>query len=354
MKKGISVLRDIAVTAGILCAAFAASLLLQHALQIPEQVTTTFAFAVFLISMITKGYVYGIVSAFLATFAINYAFTFPYFRLDFAIPTNLYSAIVMIIISLLTSALTTKVKRNEAIKAESEKERMRANLLRAISHDLRTPLTTIYGCSTTLLEDEGAYTQAQKRRLLQGIQADAQWLTRMVENLLSITRIDNGKVKIAKTPIALDELLDSVLIKFQKHYPDQPLQLRLPEQILLIPMDPMLIEQVLINLLENAVQHADGMTELILQVNQLDNKAEFSVMDNGCGIPVDRLGRLFTGSVEPDTPVADGRQRNTGIGLSVCATIIRAHGGEITAQNRPGGGACFRFSLDVEEFSHEQ
>lgn len=354
MKKKLnSIIRNVAVTTAILCAAFVISVLLQDTLEIPEHVTTTFAFAVFLISMWTKGYVYGIAAAFAATIAINYAFTFPYFRLNFTIPTNLFSAIVMIIISLLTSALTTKVKYHEEIKAEGEKERMRANLLRAVSHDLRTPLTTIYGSSTALIESEGLSPEQQKGMLL-GIQEDAQWLMRMVENLLSVTKIDSGKVSITKTVMALDELMDSVLIKFQKRYPGQPLRLEIPREILLIPMDPILIEQVIMNILENAVQHAQGMTQLCLRVSTLEKRAVFEIADNGCGIREDKLSRIFTGTDVADTEVADGRRRNAGIGLSVCATIIRAHGGQITAENRPEGGALFRFTLDLEEFDHEQ
>lgn len=354
MKKALSALRNGGICIGILCAAFAVSILLQGTLQIPEHVTTTFAFAVFLISMFTKGYVYGILAAFAATIAINYAFTFPFFRLDFATPTNFFSAVVMITISLLTSALTTQVKQHQAIKAASERERMRANLLRAISHDLRTPLTTIYGASSALLDEEHAYSPSQQKSMIRGIQEDAQWLTRMVENLLSITRIDSGKVKIEKTPTVLDELLDSVIVKFQKHCPGQRIRLILPEEILLIPMEPILIEQVLLNILENAVRHAKGMQELTLQVQVQGSNAEFLIFDDGCGIPADRLEHIFTGNIPPAEQVADGQRRNAGIGLSVCATIIRAHGGEITAYNRPEGGACFRFCLALEEYQHEQ
>lgn len=354
MKKILPILRDCCITALILGTAFGVSILLQHTLQIPEQVTTTFAFAVFLISVATKGYAYGIAAAFISTFAINYAFTFPYFHFNFTIPTNVYSAIVMIVISVLTSTLTTKVKQQEAIKAESEKERMRANLLRAISHDLRTPLTTIYGSSTALLEEQQSFSPEQQHTMLRGIREDSQWLIRMVENLLSITRIDSGKVKIEKTPIALDELLDTVVRKFRKHYPGLPLLLDIPDQILLIPMDPILMEQVLLNILENAAQHAHGMTQLILRVTEQGRNAEFSILDDGCGIPAGQLERIFLGTVPSDAAIADGRKRNAGIGLSVCATIVRAHGGEILAQNRPEGGACFRFSLAMEEFEHEQ
>ena len=354
MKKFLSILKNCGIMVGILCAAFAVSVLLQDALEISEHVTTTFAFAVFLISMLTKGYVYGILAAFMGTLAINYAFTFPYFHLNFTIPTNLFSAIVMIVISVLTSTLTTKVKHQESIKAESEKERMRANLLRAVSHDLRTPLTTIYGSTTALLEEEHTLSQAQKRSMLLGIREDSQWLMRMVENLLSVTRIDNGRVKIMKTAFALDELLDSVLIKFRKRYPGQALQLQIPSEIVMIPMDPILIEQVIINILENAVQHATGMTKLALTVLVRDDQAIFQIADDGCGIREDRLETIFTGTSVSDAQVADGQRRNAGIGLSVCATIVRAHGGKISAENNPAGGAVFQFTLGLEESAHEQ
>lgn len=354
MKKFLSILRNLAITILVLCATFVICLLLQDDLEIPEHVTTTVAFGVFLISMLTQGYVYGILAAFAGTIVINYAFTFPYFHLNFTIPTNLYSALVMIIISVLTSALTTKVKHHEAIKAEGEKERMRANLLRAVSHDLRTPLTTIYGSATALLENRDSLTEAQKERMLTGIKEDSDWLVRMVENLLSITRIDSGKVKIQKTPVVLEELIDSVILKFRKRYPGQDLELDIPDEIILIPMDAMLIEQVIINILENAVQHAAGMTTLTLRVFVLGGQAIFEIRDDGCGIREDRLPRLFTGYFAPEDQPADSQRRNAGIGLSVCATIIKAHGGDIRAENGKTGGAVFRFTLNLGDSENEQ
>ena len=171
----------------------------------------------------------------------------------------------------------------------------------------------------------------------------------MVENLLSITRIDSGKIKIIKTPTVLDELIDSVMLKFRKRYPGQEVSLELPEEIVVIPMDATLIEQVLINLLENAVLHAQGMTELSLQVFTLGNQAIFEIRDNGCGIDEERLKHIFSGYMEAADNTSDSQKRNSGIGLSVCATIIRAHGGDISAVNRKSGGSCFRFTLNIEE-----
>ncbi len=354
MKKVPRYIKDIFITLGILILSFLISLLFQQAFAVREHIVAIFVFAVFLISLLTDGYFYGIAAAFIATLAVNYAFTFPYFSLNFTIPVNFISAIIMVTLAVLTSTLTTKVKRNEAMKTETEKERMRANLLRAVSHDLRTPLTTIYGSAATLLENRKNLNEEQQTKILVGIKEDSEWLVRMVENLLSITRIDSGKVKISKTPTVLEELIDSVILKFNKRYPDREISLDIPEEIVVIPMDAILIEQVIINLLENAVQHAAGMTELSLKVFTLGKQAIFEIKDNGSGILPERLPHLFTGYFASADAVADGARHNTGIGLSVCATIIKAHDGEISAENLKSGGAVFRFALWTEETDHDQ
>ena len=197
------------------------------------------------------------------------------------------------------------------------------NLLRAISHDLRTPLTSIYGSSSTLISKYDALPKEQQLKLLGEIQEDSEWLIRMVENLLSVTRIDGAKVKVVKTPTVLDELIDSVLMKFSKKHPNQKVITQIPEEFVDIPMDSLLIEQVLLNLLENAVFHAKGMTELTLSVSLVGDKAVFEVADNGCGIPDDALQKIFSGSYEKSAAPVDGTRSNMGIGLSVCAASSR-------------------------------
>lgn len=346
-------IKDGLITLFALACAFGLSILFQYKFDVEEHVTTVFVFAVFLISLLTKGYFYGVAAAFVGTVAVNYAFAFPFFSIDFTTPVNLISGMVMIAIAVLTSALLTKLKKHEAMKAESEKERMRANLLRAVSHDLRTPLTTIYGSSTTLLENSEAMTEEQKLKIVTGIKEDSEWLVRMVENLLSITRIDSGKVRITKTPTVLEELIDSVILKFKKRYPEQKVILELPEELIVIPMDAILIEQVTVNILENAVQHAEGMTQLTLRVYSLGGQAVFEIMDDGCGINPKRLETIFTGYDTSENEIADSQKKNAGIGLSVCATIIKAHGGSMQAENRKTGGAVFRFVLDTEEANHD-
>ena len=124
--------------------------------------------------------------------------------------------------------------------------------------------------------------------------------------------------------------------------------MEIPDQFISIPMDAMLIEQVLINILENAVDHAVGMTRLILKVTCENELAHFRISDNGCGIPQDRMKDLFTGYLERGTLPTDSSRNNMGIGLSVCSTIIKAHGSEIHAENLKKGGASFFFSLEME------
>lgn len=353
MKKRISALRDVLLTAGILAAAFGASLLIQHFFREQKVVPALFALAVFLISLWTDGYAYGIAAALVSVLIVNNTFTFPFYEFNFSLPENLISAIILIVITLVTSTLTSRLKRAEKAKLDGEMEKLRANLLRSVSHDFRTPLTAIYSSVSALLDPQQHFPQETEREMLESVRDSAQRLDRIVENLLSITRIDAGGVELVKTPTALDELIGSVLLVLHKQEPAQTVELSLPESIVIIPMDAMLIQQVLLNLLENAIQHAKGMTRLSLSVQCRDGKAEFRVMDDGCGIAPALLPKLFTGIRPAEDRSADSRSRNAGIGLAVCSSIIHAHGGEIFAENRPEGGACFRFLLDTEDISIE-
>ncbi|MBQ1394429.1 MAG: GHKL domain-containing protein, partial [Lachnospiraceae bacterium] len=169
----------------------------------------------------------------------------------------------------------------------------------------------------------------------------------------SITRIDNEGVKITKTSTVLEELIDSVLIRFKKTYPDQKIIVDIPQEFISIPMDAVLIEQVLVNILENAMQHATGMTEIKLSVYVMGDKAVFEIKDNGCGIEKERLKGLFKDYFEIKEGPIDNQKKSMGIGLAVCASIIKAHNGVITASNRKEGGCCFRFALDMERNEDE-
>lgn len=354
MNKKKQYLKDGAFSLGTLVVTFGLNLLLQTWFQTQSLIPMIFVLGVFLISWRTQGYFWGLLGSLVSVLAVNYAFTFPYYAFDLITPECVSSAVVMLIVSVLTGTITTQLKRQEKMRWEMDKERMRANLLRAVSHDLRTPLTSIYGASSTVIENYDSLTPEQHLKLLEDVRSDARWLIRMVENLLTVTRIDDDRVQLTKTPTVLEELVGAVLVKFRKHYPRQQVRVQIPDTFVSIPMDAMLIQQVLINLLENAVLHAKGMTLLELKVCCQDGKAHFSVTDDGCGIAPERMGNLFTGYLDRQDAPTDGSRSNMGIGLSVCASIVKAHGSEITAQNRQPHGAQFCFSLEMEENDEQQ
>ncbi len=334
-----------------LLAAFAVNLFLQYRFETYTMTPMVFVLGVFLVSCRTKGYFWGIAASLISVLAVNYAFTYPFWAFDLISPECISSAVVMLIVATVTGALTTKIKEQERVRYEAERERMRSNLLRAVSHDLRTPLTSIYGACSAMIENYDDIPKEKQLKLLDDVRNDSQWLVRMVENLLSVTRIDNQKIRLAKNETVLEELIDAVLVKFRKHYPQQKIQVSLPADFISIPMDAILIQQVLMNLLENAVFHAHGMKNLRLTVTVQGSRAVFTISDDGCGIPGNRMDSLFTGLLDSQEPT-DNSRSNMGIGLSVCSAIVKAHGSEITARNKPEGGAEFSFALEMEEQEH--
>ena len=352
MKKQ-TLVRDATVMLLALFAAYAMVMLTQAVMGRIEGVAMLiFMLAVFVTSMYTEGYVWGVAASLISVLAVNFAFLSPYFAFNFTLSENLFSGLVMLVVSIMTSTLTTQLKRQEQMKAEAEKERMRGNLLRAVSHDLRTPLTSIYGACSAMRDNFDALPRQTHMKLLSDVCADAQWLVRMVENLLSVTRVDAATVRLSKNGTVLEELIDAVLVKFRKHYPDIDVHVEIPEEFVSIPMDAMLISQVLMNLLENAVFHAKGMENLRLRVEVKGSWAYFYVEDDGCGIPEEKLSRLFTGMLDSESPTDQSRS-SMGIGLSVCSAIIKAHGGEIWANKRAGGGTEVGFRLEMEDENGE-
>lgn len=348
MKKYVPKIQDALYTLVILVIVFVLNMLLQCLFNTQTLIPMIFVLGVFMVSLKTQGYFWGITASLISVLAVNYVFTYPYYAFDLITPECLASAVVMLLVAVMTGTLTTQLKVQEKLRAERDKERMRANLLRAVSHDLRTPLTSIYGSGSAIIENYDYLSKEQHLKHLNEMKEDAEWLIRMVENLLSVTRIDGGKVRVVKTPTVLEELIDIVLVKFRKRCPNITVEVEIPEEFISIPMDAMLIEQVLINMLENAVDHAEGMTRMGLKVTMEDGRAKFCVWDDGCGIMPERMKDLFTGYLDRGEGPMDGSRKNMGIGLSVCATIIKAHGSEITAENRREGGAAFYFTLEME------
>lgn len=340
--------RDCFIALGSLGTATALSLLLRPLDGSSSCTSLLFLLSVFLVSRYTAGYLFGMLASLAGVFLVNYIFTYPYFALNFTIAGYPLTFFSMLAVSVMTSALTTQIKQQEKLRAEAEKEKMRGNLLRAVSHDLRTPLTSIVGTTSALLENRGKFSEEQQVELLREAHDDAEWLIRMVENLLSITRINSRATRIRKTPEAAEEIVGEAVRKFQNRFPGARLTVSAPEELLIVPMDPILIEQVLINLLENALLHGKRPDGIEVSVGTEKGEAVFTVRDHGAGIPAAMFPHLFDGFAGGGEGEGDSK-RNMGIGLSVCRSIVRAHGGAMRAENAPGGGAVFHFTLPLKE-----
>ncbi len=234
-----------------------------------------------------------------------------------------------------------------SIIVDAEKEKMRSNLLRAIAHDLRTPLSGILGASSAIRENKKTLDENTRDKLNVDIQEEAQWLIRMVENLLSVTRINEGESKVNKNPEAAEEVVAEAVSRIRKRFPRHRVEVSVPDELLEVPMDATLIAQVLINLLENAVKHSPDTSSVEITLKKYGDSAVFEVSDHGKGIADEDFPYLFTSYVPNGTKSSDS-SRGMGIGLSICMTIIKAHNGTMEAGNQKEGGAVFRFALPLE------
>lgn len=233
----------------------------------------------------------------------------------------------------------------QAALIETERERMRADFLRAISHDIRSPLTGIMSACSTLLQSGERINPAVRETLLVNIHEEADWLCHMVENLLSVTRVSGAMSALKKTPEIAEEVVGEVVARCTKRFPDVRLHVSTPEEPLLVQMDATLIIQVLMNLVENAVKYSGGSDYIELTVTEHEGSAVFTVRDYGVGLSPEMIGSLFTPINRTDMESSHG----LGIGLSICRSVIRAHGGQITGENSPDKGAVFTFTLPMEE-----
>ena len=259
-----------------------------------------------LIARYTNGYLHGLFSSVFSVICINFFFTYPFFRLNFTLSGYPVTFIGMLIITLLTTATTS-----------------------------------------SLLSDGSILSDAEKRELLENIENDSSWLLNMVENLLSVTRInDTVTHQVNKTPEIVEEVVAEAVQRLKKRFPSASIIVHVPTDYLLIPMDAILIEQVLINLLENALIHSGSSHSPELTVTDHPDHVTFCVKDFGHGLNPDVIPDIFSGICH-NTGSVDSH-KGMGIGLSICKTIIDTHNGYIEAKNHTNG-ALFLFTLPKEE-----
>ncbi len=264
---------------------------------------------------------------------------------------NLSQAQIRLIHSLAESA-TLAMERIRSLQAqarsreETMQERYRGNLLRAISHDLRTPLAGIMGTSEMLM----GMTEKEDPRygMAEDIYKDADWLHGLVENILSLTKFQDGRLSLKKEPEAVEEVIGAALAVIEKRLPDRKIEVSIPDNVLMVPMDARLITQVLVNLLDNAAKHTPEGREIAVSVEVLSEsgEAQFCVSDRGVGIADNDLPHIFQMFYTTCNQGVDSKS-GVGLGLTICQSIVEAHGGKIHAENRPDGGAKFIFTIPL-------
>lgn len=366
--------RSLIVSGLFLCGAYLASGILINHTGGENNSALVFVLAVVMISLLTEGYVYGIASSIIGGFCINYFFMVPYAAFSLSYAGYPVAMISMIAISCVVCALTTRVKNQRAeairrekrtkslyelnerlnaektaIQLESARETIRGNILRAVSHDLRTPLTSISGAASVLLSSPEV--SPQNVAMLRDIKNDADSLIIMVENLLSITRIQDGNIPLKKHDEMLEEVAGDAILTTRRRFPECHVELDMSEDILFFPMEPMLVKQVMVNLLENAIRHSGDTQHITLHLFRQDDWAVVEVRDRGKGLSPDICQAVQAGK-QLEKKLSGDKSRGMGIGLSVCQSIIKAHGGFFVAGNNPEGGAVFRFGLPMEETNH--
>lgn len=348
-----------------------------------ETILMVFLTGVLIIVIETHSYLAGFVSSVIYVFTYNFFFTKPFHTFKIEDVTNIISLVIFFIVCVIAGVLTSKLQKQmklsvelEKANAQIEKEKTKSMLLRSISHDLRTPLTSIAGSSNFLSENYDKVSKEDAIELLQDVEKNARSLTDMIENLLNMTRIQDGRLIIEKNNEVLDDLISNAIERVcKKNYcvsgenktQNNRIIIEETSQILVCQVDGRLITQVFSNIIDNAFKHNDENVKVKIKVDLLKydcddgnvkdkfetlglnknlNYASIKIKDNGKGIPNELTEKIFDTffTIQKDNSSTDST-RGLGLGLSICKTIINSHGGKIFVYNNKTGGACFEILL---------
>lgn len=234
------------------------------------------------------------------------------------------------------------------VEMEARQERLRANLLRAISHDLRTPLTSISGNAGVLMEKDISLGEEKKQELYRSIYDDSMWLVNLTENLLSITRIENGTMHLQMNTELVEDVFEEALQHLDRQAKEHEISVELPDDLLMAEMDVRLIIQVIINIVNNAVKYTPPGSHIVLRAEKKEQMAVIRISDDGPGIPDEGKDHLFDMFYTASKGKSDNR-RGLGLGLNLCRSIVMAHGGQISVEDNRPHGSVFTFTLPLKE-----
>lgn len=297
----------------------------------------------------------SIATSFAAVLLFNFFFTEPHYTLRVHDSQYLFTFGVMLVIAILVSTLTAHANERDRLSetarravARAEVEKLRSTLLSSVSHDFRTPLAAIAGASSSLLEAGEGLVEDERRELLQTIIEESARLTRLVDNLLHITRIESGQFPLRKEWNLVDDLVGSALACLAAPLAGRSVETRLPDDLPMLQVDGVLIEQVLINLLDNAAKYSPEGAPIDISAYLDGPWLVLEVADRGPGVAANDKARIFD-KFSRGSRTGAGPMRGAGLGLAICQAVAVLHGGKVEVLDRDGGGSRFRMVLPVEE-----
>lgn len=307
---------------------------------------------VLIIAIITDGYVVSLLFSLLCVASYNFFFTYPRMSLEVFDLKYIVTFIIMFAISLIVSTMTFKLKKklieiNELnkekyrIEQETEKEKLKATMLRSISHDLRTPLTAITSGAELLLADN-KLDKDEKREILKSLVDQSNWTVRLVEDLLLLTKVESNNLKIIKEKEAIEEIIPEAIRNVASIKGNRQITVDIPKDLMLVPMDATLVIQLICNILNNAIKFTADDGKIKINVFTTGSNAIFRIYNNGEKIEKDKISKIF------DLYYTNADRSSTGIGLAVCKAIVMAHAGSIDARNSDDG-VVFEFTLPLGE-----
>ncbi len=344
--------RDLVITVFIMISATVIGMLFGKLGFTEANIVTVYILGVLLTGMFTNGYLCSVISSLGGVLLFNFFFTEP--RLTFHAYEQGYPVtfVIMLTAALITGTLTNKVKKHAEESAQAaimvQKEQLRANLLRMISHDLRTPLTSISGNANNLIYNYRQIDDEMLKQMFEDIYDDSQWLINLVENLLSVTRIEDGRLNFNMTTEIMDEVVEEALNHINRKANEHSISVIYKDEFLLAHIDAKLIVQVIINIVDNAVKYTPKDSHIDIVVSKVNDMISVSIKDDGPGISDELKTKVFEMFYTGDNKIVDSR-RSLGLGLALCKTIVTAHGGTIELTDNSPHGCVFTFTLPMGE-----
>ena len=316
-----------------------------------------FVLGVLLTAEFTTRPVYCLVASVLSILCFNFFLAYPRFTFRIEGTGVPGTIVVMFVVALFASYLVMRMRENERKSAEAslkaQNEQLRANLLRSVSHDLRTPLTAITGNADMLLDNSANLTDEERRRLVHDVYDDATWLVGVVENLLAVTRLEEGEVLLNRNVELVDDVVEEAMRHVSRDASQHHIVVEPSGELLLARMDAQVIVQVVVNLVNNAIGHTQQGSRIVIGVRREGDFAVVSVADDGPGVSDADKRHVFepfytTGGISTDS------RRGIGLGLSLCRSLVEAHGGTMRVEDVQPHGARFSFTLPLVDLPGQQ